>query len=289
MKKLLFAICFISCNALANPDASIEAFDRGDYIQAKKLFRAQLQKTPDNLDALLYLGRSLMALQDAESAAEQFAAAIKLAPNHADAHYWYGAANGTLAGNASIFSAGGYAKKAKQAFLAAIKHDPAHIPAHRGLITFYTQAPKIFGGDDDKAKEVIARLKNLDAVAGALSEANFLREEDQDEQAEALLVALAQKYPSDPRAFMQLGFIAQNDKDYVQAFALFLQGSKGEASSDDTRRAKLACLYQVGRTAYFAKTNLAEGKQAFETYLAQPQLADLPDKSLLFLVFSQLL
>lgn len=254
-------------------------FARGDFEAAKIQLEGAYKKQPDDASILLLLGRTHMSLRNTEAAAKHFAMAIEAAPDSPDAHYWYGRANGQLASNASIFRAGGFAKKARRGFETAMQLDPKHIGAYRGMIEYYTNAPRLFGGSTDAAIESAKKLQTIDTLEGRLALVDIYQDDDRDDEARAQLEAITREHPNDPRGFFSLGYIEQTAENYAKAHALFSRAAAMSGENEDAEDARKSALYQLGRTAVLSKQNVDDGITAYKEYLLLPTSGDLPDKA----------
>ncbi|MEO0576776.1 MAG: tetratricopeptide repeat protein [Pseudomonadota bacterium] len=264
------ATCLIAallCATPANGSPGADALEAGDYTRAIPLLRDELSKGQKAQTRLL-LGRALVETNEFEDAYEQLEQVVELLPKNADAHYWFGAAAGSLAANVSMFKAAGYARKVKKSFTTAIELDPTHVPAHEGLIAFYTQAPAIAGGSRKKAIKTAEQLQKFAPIDGGLMLASVYGSKQQEKAIE-VLAAVAKRAPNDPRAMLRAGFIYQEDKAFEQAHDSFTAASTAGIDDPDTLTERLAALYQIGRTAVFSKSRYAEGIKALEQYEAQ--------------------
>ncbi|MEM7280765.1 MAG: tetratricopeptide repeat protein [Pseudomonadota bacterium] len=281
--KPLFTISFLFLSMLwivtvsANSDAQAD-FEQGAYTQAKEKLEVNLKRSPEDVDALLLLGKTNYRLNELDDAVDNFQDAIAIDSKIPEAHYWIGVANGRLAGNASIFTAGGYAKKSLKAFETAIELEPTHIEAHRGLMEYYLNAPRIFGGSAEKAMEAANRLKKLDPLEGKLAIASVYDDDDKDELAIEAYKKIIREHPSDPRAYMSLGFRTQAQGEYEEAHSYFSQASQ-TPTTQVTQTSRSMALYQIGKTAMLSKTNIQQGIDAYIEYLELPLYGDNPVKA----------
>lgn len=238
-----------------------------------------------NLEIALLDARILMADNKLEQASDQLKALLKTTPNNAKVYYWYGIANSNLAGQASIFTAGSYANKAKNSFIKAVALDPNYIPGYKGLIGFYISAPAIVGGSMKKAEQMVQRLYNVSELQGTLSQLQ-LAKEDNDTQLEVKLIStLFDKFNNSATAQFTAGLYYQQQKQYEQAYQAFLAGSslpaptKGIGESDrEFNKSKLSALYQLGRNAVFSERHIPKGIAALNEYLTKPISTALPSK-----------
>lgn len=253
-------------------------FARGDFEAAKVQLITAQKENPKDASILILLGRTHMQLNDSDAAAKQFDAAVAVAPENPDTHYWYGRIYGQLAGNASMFKAGGYAKKARKGFERAVSLDPNHVGAHKGMIEYFLNAPRLFGGSVEDALETAERLQTIDPFEGRLALANIYQRDDREDEARIEFEALTKEFPSDPRGFLNLGAIERDGENYDRAHRLFSKAAAMRSDNEEGQDAVKGALYQVGRTAVVSEQNVADGIAAYKKYLSLSVGDDLPAK-----------
>ncbi len=272
--KPLYTITFLFLSMLwiftASANNPQVAFEQGDYAAAKKQLEAKLANSPNDTASLILLGKTQLQMNLVQEAAVNFEQAAILDEANPEAYYWIGRANGRLAGNASLFSAGSFAKKSKMGFEKAIALDPGYIPAHRGMIEYYLNAPRLFGGSTKKAYEVAQKMQQMQPLEGKLAYARVLDGDDQDDKAMELYRELTQQYPKDPRAFLALGFEEQNNRNFETAHEFFSKAARTKPKDVETGTARAMALYQIGKTAMLSKNNLQAGIASYEEYLSMP-------------------
>jgi len=107
------------CLALANSDG-IKLFEQEKYGQAAHFFSEELKKQPDNPVTNFYLGRSLLALNQAGEAINYLKKAAELNPNNPDCLFWLGVG----------YWANMEFEKERQSYIDALKLNPDHIQAN---------------------------------------------------------------------------------------------------------------------------------------------------------------
>lgn len=218
---------------------------------------------------LIDQGRALFDKRDYEHAAEVLEKAVAATPKNAEAHYLLGAAYGQQAMTASVFSRIGLANKSKDEMEAAVKLDPNLLDARMGLVEWYTMAPAMIGGSDDKAMEQAAEIKKRDAFRGASAYASIYNHEKKQELARKEYVDLVRQQPASPKAHVYLATAYINDKNW-------------DAATHEAEMAvKLDPNYMpgwfwVGRIAATAGTNFARGEETLRKYLAYTPKKDEP-------------
>jgi tetratricopeptide (TPR) repeat protein len=110
------------------------------------------------------LCRVRFTLKQWSQAAAECQQAVNLDPQNSDYYMWLGRTLGRQAGQASIFSAYGLAKRSLAAMQTAVKLNPQNAPALSDLGDYYAQAPGIAGGGTDKALAIASQLDKIDSA-----------------------------------------------------------------------------------------------------------------------------
>lgn len=241
---------------------AVDAFDRGDYANAKSLFRTHTDKAESNL----YLGRMAFNENDLDLAEIYLEKAITARPNHAEYHFWFAMMSARQAGSASIFSALGYATDARNHYERALVIEPTHFGALRGLTEFYANAPSFGGGDIDKAYEMLERLYEADPLEGFSIHMDILRKEDKTHEALKLADEMAARHNGSSRVLTKVGFAYQNAEQYGKAMELFEQAAALEPD-DSNKSSSRSALYQIGKTAMLSNNFTERGITALEEYI----------------------
>ena len=95
-------------------------FKQEKYEQAVRFFAGELKKQPDNPEFNLYMGRSLLALNQAGKAVDYLKKAGELAADNPDYQFWLGVG----------YWADMEFEKERQSYLKALKLDPDHLQAN---------------------------------------------------------------------------------------------------------------------------------------------------------------
>ncbi|PCI72353.1 MAG: hypothetical protein COB38_04325 [Gammaproteobacteria bacterium] len=271
---LLMALIFSGfVSGLSNANPAVLAFEDENYELAKELF----EKDNDSAVSKLYLGRLEIKDGNFDEAEELIKEALDMKPNDSNYHYWFASISGIQAGNASIFSAPGYASDSKEHFIKAVELDPNNVQALSGLISFYIQAPSIVGGSIDKARELTIQLTELDKKEGLLAHISLHRSENETDKELAKAEELASAFPNSSEALLKAGFSYQGAKRYENAYQYFTKASSiKESDLDATLNKKekksekissTSALYQIGRNAVLGGIKIDEGIIALESYL----------------------
>lgn len=146
---LLFATFLPITEAAASPGEMLAAGRIDDVIAT---MQAKLEKSPSDAVAHNYLCRAYFSVQDWDDAISACEKAVSLDPGNSDYHLWLGRAYGEKADHASPLSAFSLARKLRKQLETAVQLDPSNVGARLDLAEFYTEAPGILGGGDDKVR-----------------------------------------------------------------------------------------------------------------------------------------
>jgi Tfp pilus assembly protein PilF len=212
------------------------------------------------------LGKAAMQRNDADAAADYFEKAVAAQPKNALYHFWLGQAYGSQAQNASMFSQMRLAGKTKDEFERAVQLDPNLLDARFGLIDFYTMAPAIAGGSEEKAMQQAAEIKKRDSVLGHRAMARIYSRQKKTDLARNEWLAAVKEQPNSAKAHNGLaGFYLGVDKNNAAAMAEAEAAVKADPSY-------MPAWFRIGQVAANAGTSLPRGEEAMKKYLAyKPQ------------------
>jgi tetratricopeptide (TPR) repeat protein len=158
---LLLAACAsagaadIPSTAFAKADAALQA---GEADHALSL----LGSMPSSAEAHNLRCRVYFMLERWNEAADECEIAVRMNGQSATNHLWFGRALGEKADAASFISAFNLAKRARAEFEQAASLDPRDGEALTDLGEFYTSAPGVVGGGNDKARALVPQLEKID-------------------------------------------------------------------------------------------------------------------------------
>jgi tetratricopeptide (TPR) repeat protein len=209
-------------------DGPMALMERGRVRQAAALAETRLQSRPDDLEGLRVLALIRAQQQRFDEATKLAEAAVALAPKDPDAHMALAQVCGAHAGQASILSQPGLARRFKKEAEAALALDPAHETALAGMIEFYRQAPGIVGGDKKKAAAMADRLVQLHPTTGWIKKAD-LAIEDKDSTLAESCFRNALNVRQEPLAMVALaGWLIQPWRDPDEAERLARKATAAE-------------------------------------------------------------
>jgi tetratricopeptide (TPR) repeat protein len=237
----------------------IQHYEGQRYEEARKFFEPYAAKNPKDADAAFYLGRTLFALRQHETAAEWLEKAAALAPNRSDVQVWLGRAYGQAALRANILRQAGLAKKTRTAWEKAVALDANNLEARDLLIQYYLNAPGFMGGGEGKARAEAAEIKKRDAVRGHQAFATIALAQKDPATAERELKAAIQTAPANPRPRLLLGMFYQDQQKWEAAFETLEASLKADPDNWDA-------LYQVGRAGALSGKRLDRAEECLKRY-----------------------
>ena len=246
-------------------EMGIQSFEAQDYETAKTTFETVLATEASNHQAIYYLGRIALQSDSLDTSIEHLEKAVSLDPVNSPYHFMLGVAY------AQKVQKGAYelAPKILSEFEKAVELDGNNMDARMGLAQFYMNAPPFAGGSETKAKEQIEAIQKIDPVRGHLFMAQVHAAKKQYDEADASFEAAAGLDPKNPDIYYQRGMMHQSAKNYMAAFEAFEKAIAVDAKY-------LNGLYQIGRTAIFAETNLDRGAECLILYLKNKPASDQP-------------
>ena len=214
MLTRLSALALVAIALSAAPanefDQAKLAYDRTQYDDALRILAKMPELSPMSLELK---GKSYFMKGDFKRATEHFDEALRREPGSSSLHLWLGRAYGRRAETSSMFTAPGYASKARQAFEQAVQLNPKNQDALNDLFEFYLQAPGFLGGGMDKASALIDRIAALDPAERYFAEARLAEEKKEWQTAESQLRRAADLAPQQAGRLLDLAkFLARRGK-----------------------------------------------------------------------------
>jgi Tfp pilus assembly protein PilF len=220
------------------------------------LLPCALLAQPDR--AALAEGMRLLQANEPAKAEAQFAKAIALNPK-----VGLGQAVGAQTATASTVRQPFLARRVKAAFEEAVALDPTLVEAREGLMLFYSFAPGVMGGSEEKAREQQRALLKLNPMRGQMAAATLAARARDTTGVERALRAAIAAAPDSAAPVVQL---AQRQAAWGRTSAAFatLDGFLARHPTD------LAARIQYGRLAGTSGQQLARGERYLREVLAGP-------------------
>ena len=259
---------FTSAVSAASFQPVIDAFERGDVAEAKRLLAPIAKQEPNNPDVHFHLGKIALAEDRNDDAVRHLETAVQLNPKNSDYHFTLGSAYGDLAMEANVLKQASLAKKVRNEFETAVQLNPRNIDARLGLVDFYLIAPGMMGGSKEKAKAQVDAIRRIDPLQGHRAAARYYSREKQDAKVEQEYLAAAKAFPADARPHSWAGQFATVKEQYARAFSEYDTALRLDPSY-------MPAYVGYGRTAGRSGKNLDRGAELLRKYLSyQPKLGE---------------
>lgn len=228
---------------------------------------------PQTPETLLAAAKASIRQNDGTRAVELLEKAIELKPQNAELHYWLSKAHALVGESSSGFKQLSSGRKVKVELERALELDPNHIQARIELTQFYSIAPGIMGGSDDKAREQAAEVKRRSPFDGHRAFALMYVTQKKLDLARNEFEQAVREEPQSARAHSALGrHLATTDKNYRRAFEELEKAIQLDA-------AYMPAWFRLGEAAALSGSNLARGEEALKKYVAYQPKDDEPQHS----------
>lgn len=163
---------------------AISLYQSRQYDDAFALFNTVRRGTTDYADSRYYMGLISLQKRDNSKAEEYTKQAISANGN--DARYHLSMANiyGQQVAGANTIKQATLAPKIRSHMETAARLDPGDINSRLILLQFYTRAPKVMGGDTDKARKTADEIMKINRAEGYRAHASIDQAEEKFTEAE---------------------------------------------------------------------------------------------------------
>ncbi len=154
--------------AWSQQSAADKLIAEGHYNRARPLVQAVLERHPQDINALVALSTIQWAFGQLDASTSTAEKAVLAADGSAAAHAQLVNTLGAKLASSKVgtIEKMGLARRFRKEADRTLQLDPKNIFAHEALTRFYWYAPAIAGGTKAKARQLIERLVQLDAVRG---------------------------------------------------------------------------------------------------------------------------
>lgn len=258
------------------PEEALRLAETGQYSRALPLIEPLAKSHGGDLDLQYRFGEALLGSGHPDQAVEVLSRVVAAAPDsglyrRALGEAYRDQAQRRFDSGASVFGmmrVMGVMRSARDEFEAAVRLAPDDVRALVNLASFHIVAPRMVGGDIDRAHALMEQIDRLDPVQGLRVRAMEAEHAEEYARADELLrTAVARDPGIDSR--MALGQFLVNRERFEEALVLF------RVIADGGERPYLG-WYQLGRIADLSHLNVEEGLQMLQRYLATQ---DLPDSA----------
>jgi tetratricopeptide (TPR) repeat protein len=273
----------------------IRLYEKREYPAARAALERAAEIAPREPQAPFYLSRIAFYERRYDDAVDLLEQAIDRDDRNASYHVALAEVLGTHIRDVNFLKQVRFARRIKRELERALELDPASLDAREGLALFYSRAPRMMGGSEEKTQEQVAAIRHADAFRGAIvaARADVARKDAASAERElvsaialhpdsvegylrlatfyngfgrrpqdalATMQRFLERSPDHPRALLQLGLAQQSLLRWDDAFATFERAIRLDP-------ANMPALYQIGRTASLSGQRLDRGEQALEAYL----------------------
>ncbi len=197
------------------------------YLRARPITQAVLQKSPDDLQAIIQssvLSWAFFHFDEAIAIAEK---AVAMADQNAEAHTQLSNALGAklVSSSAGTFEKMSLARRFRKEADRSLELDPKSLDALEDSARFYWGAPGVVGGDKARAQQLANRVTQQDAARGAALKAGFAADEKDKTRRDATAVALwkaataAQPDNADTHAGLGAALFEEGSNRYTESEA----------------------------------------------------------------------
>jgi Tfp pilus assembly protein PilF len=196
--------------------------------------------------------------------------AVAAAPKSAEAHFYLARAYGAKAQNGGMLAATRFGPKVRDFCERAVALDPRYTDARFCLIDFYSMAPGVMGGSQQKALDQAKAVKTIDPILGHRAYGIIYTRQEKNDLARKEYVEAIRLHPGSAKAHTFFGqFLVNVEKNYGAAFTEYETALKLDATYMPT-------LYHLGRAAALSGSNLPRGEDTLRKYLSHTPAENEP-------------
>lgn len=270
MFRLSTGLFVFSCLLAAGPvEEATARYQRTDYNGALHLL-LPLRAKDGSVYALL--GKAYFRLGDFKRSSDAFEQATAAAPENSEYMHWLGRAYGRRAETGNIFTAPGYASRARQCFERSVELDPTNREAMNDLFDYYLEAPGFLGGGFQKAAALVPKIAALDPAEGHYAEAQLADKRKEFDTAEKQLRRAMDLAPRQVGRAVDLAKYLAKRGRVQESEAVFDQAQEMAPNSPKV-------LFERAHTYIKEGRNLDEARTLLERYLQCSLTPDDPPKA----------
>src|ERR1017187_7496094 len=269
MFRVALCAVFLSMVAFASPlnDAQ-QLYHHTNYPGVLRLLLPLQQK---GAATWAVIGQAYFMTAEYKQATDAFEKAVGLEPRNSEYVHWLGKAWGRRAESSSIFTAPGYASKARQLFERSVMLDTSNLEALNDLFDYYMEAPGFLGGGLNRAEALAQRIGALNEAEGHYAMAQLLDRRKEFDQAEQQLRRAFELAPRQVGRSIDLAKYLSKLGRVQESEAAFAQAEK--IAPDNPR-----ILYERARTYIRDNRNLAQARELLKKYLNSPLTPNDPPR-----------
>jgi tetratricopeptide (TPR) repeat protein len=250
-------------------DQARKLYNLTEFEQSLKILEAIPQK-----DGAIYelAGRNYYMQGDFKNATEALEKAVAAEPGNSEFNLWLGRAYGRRAETSSLFTAPGFASKARQCFEKAAQLNPRNLEAQSDLFEYYLEAPGFLGGGLDKAAATAEQIARINPAEGHWAQAKLAEKRKEFSSAEEQLRRAIELTPHQVGRLIDLARLLAKQGRYQEAEQSFARADAIAPDSPKVLFAKADVYIKTGR-------NLNVAKDLLKRYLSLALTPEDPPRS----------
>jgi len=250
-------------------DQARKLYNLTEFEQSLKILQAIPRKDGAVHDLI---GRNYYMQGDFKNATEALEKAVAAEPGNSEFNLWLGRAYGRRAETSSMFTAPGYASKARQYFEKAAQLNPRNLDAQSDLFEYYLEAPGFLGGGFEKAAATAEQIGKINQAEGYWAQAKLAEKRKESRSAEAHLRMAVELAPQQVGKIVELARFLTRQGRYQEADQNFERAEKVAPNSPRVVFARASIYVETHH-------NLEVAKQLLKRYMSMDLQPDDPPKS----------
>jgi len=250
-------------------DQARKLYNLTEFEQSLKILEAIPQK-----DGAVHelIGRNYYMQGDFKNATEALEKAVAAEPGNSEFNLWLGRAYGRRAETSSLFTAPGFASKARQCFEKAAQSNPRNLEAQSDLFEYYLEAPGFLGGGLDKAAATAEQIARINPAEGHWAQAKLAEKRKEFSSAEEQLRRAIELTPHQVGRLIDLARLLAKQGRYQESEQSFARADAIAPNSPKVLFAKADVYIKTGR-------NLNVAKDLLKRYLSLALTPEDPPRS----------
>lgn len=271
---LLFCMAQPLLAQSADLSVGITHYNARQWSEAHAVFAKVTAAQPRSAEAALWYGKTLIAEDKADDAEDWLTKAASLDPKSSEIQLWLARAIGMRAQRANVLRQPFLARRVKTTVDRAIALDPDNVDARELRWQFYTMAPGVMGGSDEKARVEVAEILRRNRYRGQLITLTVAARAKDAAAMERTFKAMITEFPDSLAPISQYAGWLVDQKRTADAFGVIEAFQKRRPNDP-------VALYQLGRVAAMSGEQLDRGEAALRKYLtiAPPPAPTVPSLS----------
>jgi tetratricopeptide (TPR) repeat protein len=245
-----------------NLNHPIRLYESKKYDEAFNQFSKIAKNHPQYAESRYYLGLISIQKNEQSKAEEYLKQAISANAGMAKYHYTMAMVLGQMAREANMVRQASLAGRIKTHLETAVKLDPKNMDASFMLVGLYMRAPKIMGGDPEKAKNVAGDMMKYNRAEGLRAQGFIAQSEERFTEAESNYRNALNASPDSLKYYSSLGSFYQARSNYTEALKVY-------ETAYEKFPANRNLLLQAGRMAALSgATNSSKATKYLNDYIS---------------------